>query len=87
MDTATDAKIREAFAKSIPDTTKLIISQRISSVQHADRILVLDNGHVSGFAPHEELLSSNEIYREIYETQTQGGGDFDQPSQIGGDAV
>ncbi len=87
VDTATDAKIREAFAKSIPDTTKLIISQRISSVQHADRILVLDNGHVSGFAPHEELLSSNEIYREIYETQTQGGGDFDQPSQIGGDAV
>ena len=87
VDTATDAKIRDAFAKAIPSTTKLIISQRISSVQHASRILVLDNGRISGFGTHEELLAENRIYREIYETQTQGGGDFDQPGQIGGEAV
>ena len=79
VDTATDAKIREAFAQKIPGTTKLIIAQRISSVQGADRILVLNNGYVNGFGTHEELLETNEIYRDIYETQTQGGGDFDQP--------
>lgn len=78
VDTATDAKIRRAFARHIPGTTKLIISQRIASVQDADRILVLENGEVNGFGSHEELLASNEIYREIYETQTQGGGDFDE---------
>lgn len=78
VDTATDARIQEAFRSYIPDTTKLIIAQRISSVQNADRILVLDNGHVSGFDTHQALLSNNEIYREVYESQTQGGGDFDQ---------
>ena len=87
VDTATDAKIREAFAKRIPGTTKLIIAQRISSVQSADRILVLENGEVNGFGTHDELLASNEIYREIYETQTKGGGDFDSPNQIGGAEV
>ncbi len=79
VDTATDAKIREAFAHKIPGTTKLIISQRISSVQDADRILVLDNGTVNGFDTHENLLRENTIYQEIYEAQTKGGGDFDQP--------
>ena len=78
VDTATDAKIRKAFAESIPGTTKLIISQRISSVQDADRILVLENGRLDGFGTHEELLVSNEIYREIYEAQIKGGGDFDE---------
>ena len=79
VDTATDAKIREAFARQIPGTTKIIIAQRISSVQNADRILVLDNGAVSGFDTHENLLKTNRIYQEIYEAQTQGGGDFDHP--------
>ena len=79
VDTATDAKIRQAFARHIPGTTKLIIAQRVSSVQDADRILVLDNGGVSGFDTHENLLKTNAIYREIYEAQTRGGGDFDQP--------
>lgn len=79
VDTATDAKIREAFAKKIPGTTKLIVAQRISSMQDADRILVLDNGTINGFDTHDHLLKSNQIYREIYEAQTQGGGDFDQP--------
>lgn len=78
VDTATDAKIREAFAAHIPGTTKLIISQRISSVQDADRILVLEDGGVSGFDTHDNLLKNNAIYREIYEAQMQGGGDFDQ---------
>lgn len=78
VDTATDAKIRSAFAKSIPGTTKLIIAQRISSVQEADRILVLEDGRIDGFGTHEELLASNEIYKEIYETQIKGGGDFDE---------
>ncbi len=78
-DTATDAQIRAAFAQKIPGTTKLIIAQRVASVQGADRILVLEEGTVSGFGTHEELLASNEIYREIYESQTQGGGDFDEP--------
>ena len=78
VDTATDARIREAFAKEIPDTTKLIIAQRISSIQDADRILVLNNGEISGFDSHEELLKTNEIYKEVYESQTSGGGDFDE---------
>ena len=80
VDTATDAKIRQAFAQRIPGTTKIIIAQRISSVQDADRILVLDNGRVDGFDTHESLLKSNAIYREIYESQVKGGGDFDQPA-------
>ena len=84
VDTATDARIRTAFRETIPGTTKLIIAQRIASVQDADRILVLDDGTVNGFGTHEELLASNEIYREIYATQTQGGGDFDQPGTEGG---
>ena len=79
VDTASDAKIREAFARQIPGTTKIIIAQRVSSVQNADRILVLDNGAVSGFDTHENLLKTNRIYQEIYEAQTQGGGDFDHP--------
>lgn len=84
VDTATDAKIRDAFAKKIPGTTKLIIAQRIFSVQHADRILVLDDGAVHGFGTHEELLENNTIYQEIYETQTKGGGDFDEPGKDAG---
>ena len=87
VDTATDAKIRAAFAQKIPGTTKLIVAQRISSVQGADRILVLDNGRISGFDTHENLLKTNRIYREIYEAQTQGGGDFDQPSPAGKEGV
>lgn len=78
VDTATDAKIRKAFAESIPGTTKIIIAQRISSVQEADRILVMEGGKIGGLGTHEELLSTNDIYREIYETQVKGGGDFDQ---------
>ena len=77
VDTATDAKIRKAFRNEIPDTTKIVIAQRISSVQEADHIIVLDNGMVNGFGTHEELLASNEIYREVYESQTEGSGDFD----------
>lgn len=80
VDTATDAKIRNAFAQKIPGTTKLIIAQRISSVQDADRILVLEDGYIDGFDTHENLLKTNDIYREIYETQSKGGGDFDQPA-------
>ena len=80
VDTATDAKIRRAFAEQIPGTTKIIIAQRISSVQDADRILVLDNGRVNAFDTHENLLKSNPIYQEIYESQVKGGGDFDQPA-------
>ena len=80
VDTATDAKIRAAFAQRIPGTTKIIIAQRISSVEHADRILVLDNGRIDGFDTHEHLLETNAIYREIYDSQVQGGGDFDQPA-------
>lgn len=78
VDTATDAKIRKAFADEIPNTTKLIIAQRISSVQNADRIIVLNNGVIDGFGTHEELLATNEIYRDVYESQTQGSGDFDE---------
>ena len=80
VDTATDAKIRAAFAREIPGTTKIIIAQRISSVEHADRILVLDNGRIDGFDTHENLVKSNAIYQEIYESQVKGGGDFDQPA-------
>ena len=79
VDTATDARIRKAFREVIPETTKIIIAQRIASVQDADRIIVLDDGRVSGFGSHEELMKTNKIYQEIYETQTQGGGDFDEP--------
>ena len=78
VDTATDAKIRKAFAEEIPGTTKLIIAQRISSVEHADRIIVLNEGQIDGFGTHEELLAGNEIYREVYESQTSGNGDFDE---------
>lgn len=78
VDTATDAKIRRAFAEEIPNTTKLIIAQRISSVQNADRIIVLNNGVIDGFGTHEELLATNEIYRDVYESQTGGSGDFDE---------
>lgn len=77
VDTATDAKIRRAFKEEIPNTTKLIIAQRISSVQDADRIIVMENGAINGFGTHEELLENNEIYREVYESQTGGAGDFD----------
>lgn len=77
VDTATDAKIRRAFREEIPDTTKFIIAQRISSVQDADRIIVMEEGEVNGFDTHEALLETNEIYREVYESQTKGGGDFD----------
>ncbi len=78
VDTATDAKIRKAFREEIPDTTKLIIAQRIGSVKDADRIIVMDEGCVDGFGTHEELLRENAIYREVYESQTSGGGDFDE---------
>lgn len=78
VDTATDAKIRKAFAEEIPGTTKLIIAQRVSSVEHADRIIVLNEGQIDGFGTHEELLESNEIYRDVYESQTGGSGDFDE---------
>ena len=78
VDTATDAKIRKAFREEIPGTTKIIIAQRISSVQDADRILVLDNGQINGLGTHEELLKTNKIYQEVYNSQTQGGGDFDK---------
>ena len=82
VDTATDAKIRKAFAEEIPGTTKLIIAQKISSVQSCDRIIVMDDGQINGFGSHEELLKENNIYREVYESQTGGSGDadFDRPS-------
>ncbi len=83
VDTATDAKIRKAFAEEIPDTTKLIIAQRITSVKDADRIIVMEDGAVHGFGTHEELMAANEIYRDVYESQMSGEGDFDEN---GGDA-
>ncbi len=79
VDTATDAKIRQAFAQEIPGTTKIIIAQRISSVRHADRIVVLNEGRIDDIGTHEELLKNSTIYRDVYEAQTGGGGDFDQP--------
>ena len=82
VDTATDSKIRKAFREEIPNTTKIIIAQRIASVQDADRIIVMDNGMINGFGTHEELLANNEIYREVYESQTGGAGDFDEKEGI-----
>ena len=87
VDTATDAKIKAAFAEMIPGTTKLIIAQRISSVEHADRILVLEDGRISGIGTHEELLKNNETYADIYNSQVGGGGDFDRPENSAGKAV
>jgi len=78
VDTATDAKIRKAFREDIPDITKIIIAQRVSSIQDADRIIVMDDSEINGFGTHEELLETNEIYREVYESQTGGSGDFDE---------
>ena len=78
VDTATDAKIREAFAKEIPNTTKFIIAQRVSSLMNSDRIIVMDDGCISGVGTHEELLENNTIYRDVYESQTAGSGDFDE---------
>lgn len=78
VDTATDAKIREGLKNAIPETTKIIIAQRIASVEHADRIVVMDNGRINGVGTHEQLLETNEIYREVYESQTVGAGDFDE---------
>ena len=83
VDTATDAKIRKAFREEIPGTTKLIIAQRISSVMDADRIIVMEDGEVDGFGTHDELMKDNKIYREVYESQMQGGGDFDEPAPKG----
>jgi len=79
VDTATDAKIRKAINEEIPDTTVFIIAQRISSVQQADRIIVMDDGCISAIGTHEELLKTSEIYRDVYESQTGGTGDFDSP--------
>ena len=83
VDTATDARIRKAFAEEIPDTTKIIIAQRISSVQNADRIIVMENGEIDGIGTHEELLENNKIYKVVYESQTGGNQDFDE---VGGEA-
>lgn len=82
VDTATDARIRQAFAQEIPDTTKLIIAQRVSSVQHADHIIVMEEGRINGYGTHVELIETNEIYREVYESQTSGGGDFDEKAEV-----
>ena len=87
VDTATDAKIKQAFAEKIPGTTKLIIAQRISSVEKADRILVLEDGRITGIGTHEELLKNNETYADIYNSQVGGGGDFDRPENAEGKAV
>ena len=80
VDTATDAKIKKAFKESIPGTTKFIIAQRVGSIMNADRIIVMEEGRINGFDTHENLLKNNEIYREVYESQTQGSGDFDEPA-------
>ncbi len=82
VDTATDAKIRRAFAEEIPDTTKIIISQRISSVQNADRIIVMDDGNIDAVGTNDELIKSCAIYNEIYTAQTNSGGDFDQKGEL-----
>lgn len=85
VDTATDAKIRKAFAQEIPDTTKLIIAQRISSIKNADRIIVMEEGKINGMGTHEELMETNAIYRDVYQSQNQGGGDFDENMKQGGE--
>lgn len=85
VDTATDAKIRKAFAQEIPDTTKLIIAQRISSIKNADRIIVMEEGKINGMGTHEELMETNAIYRDVYQSQNQGGGDFDENVKQGGE--
>lgn len=85
VDTATDAKIRKAFAQEIPDTTKLIIAQRISSIKNADRIIVMEEGKINSIGTHEELMETNAIYRDVYESQNQGGGDFDENVKQGGE--
>jgi len=85
-DTATDAKIRKAFRDELPEMTKVIIAQRIASVKDCDRILVLDNGMMTGFDTHENLLKTNQLYQEIYHIQTEAGGDFDKPDEKGGAA-
>ena len=84
VDTATDAKIRAAFATEIPNTTKIIIAQRISSVEHADRIIVMNEGEINGIGRHEELLAGNDIYREVYESQNGAGAnaDFDDEAPV-----
>lgn len=87
VDTATDAKIRKAFRETIPGTTKIIVAQRVSSIEDADRIIVMDDGKISGFGSHDELMENNDIYRDIYESQTQGGGDFDEPAPDDGVAA
>jgi ATP-binding cassette subfamily B protein len=87
VDTATDAKIKQAFAERIPGTTKIIIAQRISSVEKADRILVIEEGRITGIGTHEELLKTSETYADIYSSQAGGGGDFDRPENAQGKAV
>ena len=78
VDTATDARIRKSFREDIPNITKFIISQRVSSVMDSDHIIVMEDGQINGFGTHDELMKTNEIYRELYESQTQNGGDFDE---------
>lgn len=85
VDTATDAKIRKALATEIPDTTKIIIAQRVSSVRNSDRIIVMENGRINGIGTHDELLAGNEIYRDVFQSQTEGSGDFDENKSEGGD--